>query len=130
MRHADEAGDAGRLLTHYGDDVMGSLDDAARNIDKFSAGLARNGADSPNPGSLADETSTAGRPASASTGAAGPSGGPPGVLNHMGSESSSARSVFRGDSRGPDVIFNEGFQPKGTNSDLFDHALLNPRDSW
>ncbi|MCE0461012.1 scabin-related ADP-ribosyltransferase [Pseudomonas uvaldensis] len=33
--------------------------------------------------------------------------------------------TFRGDSRGPDVIFNEGFQPRGNSKDLMLHALDN-----
>ncbi len=33
--------------------------------------------------------------------------------------------TFRGDSRGPDVIFKEGFQPRGDSTDLMAHALDN-----
>lgn len=33
--------------------------------------------------------------------------------------------IFRGDARTPDVIFNEGLQPRGTNTDLYDYALNN-----
>ncbi len=33
--------------------------------------------------------------------------------------------TYRGDARGPDVIFDEGFQPWGTSDDLFLHALDN-----
>jgi hypothetical protein len=33
--------------------------------------------------------------------------------------------VFRGDSRAPDVIFNEGLQPRGTNVDLLEYAQYN-----
>jgi len=33
--------------------------------------------------------------------------------------------IFRGDARAPDVIFNEGFQPRGTNTDLNRYALEN-----
>ncbi len=31
--------------------------------------------------------------------------------------------TFRGDARSPDVIFNEGFSPNGTSTDLLSHAL-------
>jgi hypothetical protein len=33
--------------------------------------------------------------------------------------------TYRGDSREPEVIFNEGFQPKGTNTDLENYAATN-----
>jgi RHS repeat-associated protein len=33
--------------------------------------------------------------------------------------------TFRGDTRTPDVIFSEGFQPRGTNTDLYGYALEN-----
>lgn len=33
--------------------------------------------------------------------------------------------VFRGDSRPPDVIYREGFQPKGQSTDLYDYAKFN-----
>ncbi len=33
--------------------------------------------------------------------------------------------TFRGDTRSPDLIFNEGFTAKGTSTDLFRHALDN-----
>jgi uncharacterized protein RhaS with RHS repeats len=33
--------------------------------------------------------------------------------------------VFRGDDRPPATIFKEGFQPKGTNTDLYEYALSN-----
>ena len=33
--------------------------------------------------------------------------------------------TFRGDSRPPEVIFNEGFAPRGTSTDLYAHALDN-----
>jgi len=33
--------------------------------------------------------------------------------------------TFRGDTRSPDVIFNEGFKPRGESRDLFQHALDN-----
>jgi len=33
--------------------------------------------------------------------------------------------IFRGDDRGPAVIFNEGFQPSGTNTDLLKYAESN-----
>ncbi|WP_176692964.1 scabin-related ADP-ribosyltransferase [Photorhabdus luminescens] len=32
---------------------------------------------------------------------------------------------YRGDSREPDVIFKEGFQPQGTSTDLYRHASDN-----
>jgi hypothetical protein len=38
---------------------------------------------------------------------------------------SSPSFTFRGDTRSPDVIFNEGFQPRGDSTDLFLHALDN-----
>jgi hypothetical protein len=43
-------------------------------------------------------------------------------------ESAAARKsgfIFRGDERGPEVIFNEGFQPRGTNTNLYDYAASN-----
>jgi YD repeat-containing protein len=33
--------------------------------------------------------------------------------------------IFRGDARSPDVIFEQGFQPRGTNQDLFRYAEEN-----
>jgi RHS repeat-associated protein len=33
--------------------------------------------------------------------------------------------LFRGDSRSPETIFNEGFRPQGTDTDLCKHALTN-----
>ena len=33
--------------------------------------------------------------------------------------------IFRGDDRGHAVIFNEGFQPRGTNRDLLKYAESN-----
>ncbi|WP_327196751.1 scabin-related ADP-ribosyltransferase, partial [Xanthomonas albilineans] len=33
--------------------------------------------------------------------------------------------IFRGDARSPDVIFKEGLQPRGTNTDLYNYALQN-----
>ena len=33
--------------------------------------------------------------------------------------------IFRGDARSPDVIFDQGFQPRGTNQDLLRYALEN-----
>ncbi len=33
--------------------------------------------------------------------------------------------IFRGDARSPDVIFEQGFQPRGTNQDLYKYALEN-----
>jgi hypothetical protein len=33
--------------------------------------------------------------------------------------------TFRGDARGPDEIFDVGFQPRGTNTDLLDYAANN-----
>ncbi|UBB93574.1 scabin-related ADP-ribosyltransferase [Xanthomonas oryzae] len=33
--------------------------------------------------------------------------------------------IFRGDARSPDVIFEEGLQPRGTNTDLYNYALQN-----
>lgn len=33
--------------------------------------------------------------------------------------------LFRGDNRGPDIIFNEGFAPRGPNADLYQYALTN-----
>ena len=39
--------------------------------------------------------------------------------------STSAAFTFRGDTRSPDVIFNEGFAPRGDSTDLLAHALDN-----
>lgn len=33
--------------------------------------------------------------------------------------------TFRGDARGPDEIFGTGFEPRGTNTDLYDYAANN-----
>jgi len=43
----------------------------------------------------------------------------------VGEGSAAARFTFRGDSRGPDVIFNEGFAPRGNSTDLLAHAFDN-----
>jgi RHS repeat-associated protein len=40
-----------------------------------------------------------------------------------------ALTLFRADSRGPEEIFSSGFEPKGGNMDLMQHALENPADS-
>jgi hypothetical protein len=40
-----------------------------------------------------------------------------------------ANTVFRADGRGPEEIFTKGFEPKGDNMDLFEHASSNPSDS-
>jgi len=37
--------------------------------------------------------------------------------------------LYRADTRGSDIIFNEGFQPKGSNVDLQQHLDQNPPDS-
>jgi hypothetical protein len=37
--------------------------------------------------------------------------------------------LFRADTRGPEDIFSEGFQPKGGNMDLWQHVTQNPADS-
>ncbi|MDE1882821.1 MAG: hypothetical protein KGH70_02470 [Rhodospirillales bacterium] len=37
----------------------------------------------------------------------------------------SSTFIYRGDSRPPDVIFNQGFQPKGTATDLYNYAATN-----
>jgi hypothetical protein len=33
--------------------------------------------------------------------------------------------IFRGDDRGPEVIFDEGFRPRGVSTDLYDYAANN-----
>jgi hypothetical protein len=33
--------------------------------------------------------------------------------------------TYRGDTRGPEVIFEQGFQPKGESTDLLQHAIDN-----
>jgi|GEM_PF-3010443 len=38
--------------------------------------------------------------------------------------------IFRGDDRVPDVIFNDGFEPQGTNLDLFNHAASNKNSAY
>uniref|UniRef100_UPI0037C0612F scabin-related ADP-ribosyltransferase n=1 Tax=Aquidulcibacter sp. TaxID=2052990 RepID=UPI0037C0612F len=40
----------------------------------------------------------------------------------IGESGGVARLTFRGDSRSPDVIFNEGFAPRGSSTDLLAHA--------
>ena len=37
----------------------------------------------------------------------------------------SSTFIYRGNSRPPDVIFNQGFQPKGTATDLYNYAATN-----
>jgi hypothetical protein len=44
-------------------------------------------------------------------------------------ESGASQTLFRADSRGPDEIFNNGFEPKGNNLDLAQHVSQNPSDS-
>jgi hypothetical protein len=84
MRHADEAGDAGRLLTHYGDDAMGSLDDAVRVGDTFNGTVARAGANAPNPGRLVDPGADARRASgSIDEAAEGADGAGGGVVNDV-----------------------------------------------
>jgi RHS repeat-associated protein len=39
------------------------------------------------------------------------------------------QSLFRADTRGPDEIFSQGFEPKGDNMDLWSHVNQNPEDS-
>jgi hypothetical protein len=39
------------------------------------------------------------------------------------------QTLFRADTRGPSEIFDNGFQPKGSNMDLQTHVTLNPSDS-
>lgn len=39
------------------------------------------------------------------------------------------RQVFRADTRDPETIFRDGFQPKGTNTDLGEHVTMNPANS-
>ncbi|WP_371851760.1 scabin-related ADP-ribosyltransferase [Duganella phyllosphaerae] len=38
--------------------------------------------------------------------------------------------IFRGDDRDPAVIFKEGFQPQGTNLDLYNHAASNRNSAY
>jgi RHS repeat-associated protein len=40
--------------------------------------------------------------------------------------------LFRGDTRAPDVIFNDGFKPRGTSTDLYKHAKdnMNPPSAY
>jgi RHS repeat-associated protein len=40
-----------------------------------------------------------------------------------------ARTLFRADSRGPEVVFNEGFKPWGDNMDLMEHVTGESQDS-
>ncbi|MAJ07410.1 MAG: hypothetical protein CMK04_00990, partial [Ponticaulis sp.] len=47
------------------------------------------------------------------------------VAAERGGAGDGVRFTFRGDSRGPDVIFNEGFAPRGGSTDLLAHALDN-----
>lgn len=42
-----------------------------------------------------------------------------------GESSAAYKFTFRGDTRSPDVIFNEGFVPRGDSTDLLAHALDN-----
>ncbi|NYD43093.1 scabin-related ADP-ribosyltransferase [Nocardioides panaciterrulae] len=39
------------------------------------------------------------------------------------------RQVFRADTRDPETIFRDGFQPKGSNTDLTEHVTMNPANS-
>ena len=43
----------------------------------------------------------------------------------IGEGGGSPRFTFRGDNRAPDVIFNEGFAPRGSSTDLLAHAYDN-----
>ncbi|MDW6092418.1 hemagglutinin repeat-containing protein [Vibrio rhizosphaerae] len=48
--------------------------------------------------------------------------------NHVSSESTDVPEyTYRGDSREPDIIFNEGFQTRGNSTDLLAHALDNTK---
>ncbi|MGK5060465.1 hemagglutinin repeat-containing protein [Janthinobacterium sp. LB2P49] len=38
--------------------------------------------------------------------------------------------IFRGDDRAPAVVFNEGFQPQGTNMDILNHATSNRNSAY
>jgi Pertussis toxin, subunit 1 len=38
-------------------------------------------------------------------------------------------TLFRADTRPPEEIFQEGFEPKGSNMDLWEHVTQNPDDS-
>ncbi|WP_432134969.1 RHS repeat domain-containing protein [Streptomyces sp. bgisy154] len=40
------------------------------------------------------------------------------------------KRVFRGDARHPSVVFEEGFQPKGTNTDIHDYGRNNTPSAW
>jgi hypothetical protein len=42
-----------------------------------------------------------------------------------GGGTSKLKFTYRGDSRPPNVIFSEGFRPKGTNTDLKQYVLTN-----
>ena len=48
-----------------------------------------------------------------------------GTANAAATEPETQAFVYRGDSRPPDQIFNEGFKPWGDSTDLFAHALSN-----
>jgi uncharacterized Zn-binding protein involved in type VI secretion len=48
------------------------------------------------------------------------------VAGESAAGSAAARQdLYRGDGRSPDVIFNEGFQPRGTNTDVYRYAKHN-----
>ena len=40
-----------------------------------------------------------------------------------------AQTLFRADTRGPEEIFSQGFEPKGGNMNLWEHVTQNPADS-
>jgi len=44
-------------------------------------------------------------------------------------EDTGAQTLFRADSRSPEEIFRGGFEPKGSNMDLWAHVTENPADS-
>ena len=56
------------------------------------------------------------------------------ATSYVAARSSSAAEdpgqiLFRADTRGPEDIFQNGFEPKGSNMDLLEHATSNPADS-
>jgi RHS repeat-associated protein len=59
----------------------------------------------------------------------GLSGADPISIESAAGTAGGAGTVFRADTRGPEEIFSQGFQPKGKNLDLVQHVTQNPADS-
>lgn len=50
-------------------------------------------------------------------------------MEKIDTEVGSEQTLFRADSRGPEIVFNEGFRPWGNNMDLVGHVTGDAQDS-